>query len=146
MSNKYKFSHSSLNKLDGVHPKLVKVVKKVMGLQVMDFLIAEGLRTPGVQEIYVLTGRSKTMNSKHLIQDDGFAHAVDLYPYPINMQKVNRGEVKEYIRFGILAGLMKAMGKQEGVNIIWGGDWDSDGLTSDTGFFDAPHFQIDLRL
>ena len=40
------------------------------------------------------------MNSKHLIQSDGYGHAVDLYPYPIDMNRVNKGDAK---RFSALA-------------------------------------------
>lgn len=138
----YSFSGRSKNKLTGVHPDLVLVVQKVMDLQVMDFSVNEGLRTLERQKDLVARGVSKTMRSKHLIQSDGYGHAVDLYPYPINMQKVTSGDAREIARFGVLAGLMHAVAKQEGVALVNGMDWDGDGETLDHNFFDAPHFQL----
>ena len=61
----------------------------------MDFSVREGVRTPETQKEYVAKGVSKTMASKHLIQPDGYGHAVDLYPSPIDMVKVNKGDARE---------------------------------------------------
>lgn len=41
----YKLSKKSLSKLDGVHPDLVKVVKRAIEITECDFTITEGLRT-----------------------------------------------------------------------------------------------------
>lgn len=140
----YKLSKKSISNLDGVHPSLVDLVKIVMNWQVMDFSVAEGIRTEDRQKELVESGKSKTMNSKHLRQTSGYGHAVDLYPYPIDMEKVNKGDVREISRFSLLAGLMIAAGKSRGVKVTWGGDWDRDGQTLDHTFFDAPHIQIEL--
>jgi peptidoglycan L-alanyl-D-glutamate endopeptidase CwlK len=123
----YKLSKKSLSNLDGVHPSLVDLVKIVMNWQVMDFSVAEGIRTEDRQKELVASGKSKTMNSKHLRQSTGYGHAVDLYPYPIDMEKVNKGDVREISRFSLLAGLVIAAGKSRGVKVTWGGDWDRDG-------------------
>jgi peptidoglycan L-alanyl-D-glutamate endopeptidase CwlK len=80
-------------------------LKSVMNWQVMDFSVAEGIRTEDRQKELVASGKSKTMNSKHLRQSTGYGHAVDLYPYPIDMEKVNKGDVREISRFSLLAGL-----------------------------------------
>ena len=85
----YKFSQKSLDNLVGVHPVLADIVQQAMRLQIMDFSVREGVRTPETQKEYVAKGVSKTMASKHLIQPDGYGHAVDLYPSPIDMVKVN---------------------------------------------------------
>lgn len=138
----YALSHRSKNKLTGVHPDLMRVVQRAMSMQIMDFSVNEGIRTLERQKLLVTDGKSKTMRSKHLIQNDGHGHAVDLYPYPINMQAVNDGNVKEIARFGVLAGVMLAAAHLEGVTLINGMDWDGDGETLDHTFFDAPHFQI----
>lgn len=140
----FKFSTRSLDNLVGVHPDLVAVVHDVMELQVMDFSVVEGLRSQEQQELYVQQGRSRTMNSKHLKQQDGFSHAVDLYPYPIDMKLVNRGDMREVSRFGMLAGLMLSCAKQRNINLTWGADWDRDGVVLDHTFYDAPHFQIEI--
>jgi peptidoglycan L-alanyl-D-glutamate endopeptidase CwlK len=138
---KYVFSGSSLIKMVGVHPGLVQVVRDVMGLQAMDFSVMEGVRTIERQKKLLDDGKTKTLNSKHLIQPDGFGWAVDLYPYPIDMKRVER-DAREISRFGVLAGLMLAMARKNNVELTWGGDWDRDGETLDHTFFDAPHFEL----
>ena len=140
----YKFGKRSLDNLAGVNPKLIDVVHAVMELQIMDFSVVEGLRTKERQKELFDARKSRTMNSKHLKQSDGYGHAVDLYPYPIDMRRVNTGNAKEIIRFGVLAGLMLKCAQESGVNVRWGGDWDKDGETLDHSFFDAPHFEIIL--
>ena len=130
----YKLSEKSLAKLKGVHPDLVYVIKVALELGIIDFSVIEGLRTLETQKLYVAKGVSKTLNSKHIIQSDGYGHAVDLYPYPIDMKKVNKGNAQEIAKFGVLAGIIKAVAKNTGIDIIWGGDWES--------LFDAPHFEI----
>jgi peptidoglycan L-alanyl-D-glutamate endopeptidase CwlK len=82
------------------------------------------------------------MRSKHLIQNDGYGHAVDLYPSPIDMARVNRGDAKEIARFGVLNGIIQTIAKRQGLVIINGMDWDGDGETLDHNFFDAPHYEI----
>lgn len=140
----YKFGEKSLDNLVGVHPDLIDIIHDVMSLQVMDFSIIEGLRSFEQQELYVQQGRSKTMNSKHLKQATGYSHAVDLYPYPVDMKLVNRGDMREVSRFGVLAGLMLSCAKQRNIKLTWGADWDRDGNVLDHTFYDAPHFQIEL--
>lgn len=141
---KYKFSEQSLKNLEGVHPSLVKVVHAVMALQIMDFRVAEGLRDLKTQEEYVKKGVSKTLKSKHLIQPDGFCHAIDLYPSPIDMKAVKAGVAKEIARFALLAGCMLSVSKLQGVVLVWGGDWNGNGETMDQGFIDMPHMQIEI--
>lgn len=141
----YRFSEASLKKLEGVHPLLAGVVMDVMALQVMDFSVNEGVRSIERQKQLVKEGKSRTMLSKHLIQADGYGHAVDLYPSPINMTAVHNGDEREILRFGVIAGLMLATAKRRKVTIVHGADWDGDGQTLDHTFFDSPHFQLVLR-
>ena len=139
---KYKLSQKSLERLNGVHPSLVFLVQSAMETQIMDFSVNEGVRTLDRQKDLVSKGASKTMKSKHLVQSDGYGHAVDLYPYPIDMEAVNRNNAVEIVRFGVLAGIIKSIAWTHGIEIEWGGDFDSDGQTLDSTFFDAPHIQL----
>lgn len=141
---KFKFSQFSLDRLEGVHPKLQMIVSEVMAMQVMDFRVVEGVRTLERQKELVAAKKSKTLDSKHLIQPDGFGHAVDLFPYPIDMERVNKGDAREIARFGVLAGLVKAVAFSHNVRVVSGMDWDGDGEVLDHTFFDAPHFQIEV--
>ena len=144
----FKFSKKSLDLLQGVHPLLVEVVTEAMAYQVMDFSVNEGVRTLERQKQLVAEGKSRTMLSKHLIQADGYGHAVDLYPSPVNMSLINNPAKspglygKELYRFGVLSGIMMSAAKKKKAVIVNGADWDGDGETLDHTFFDAPHFQL----
>lgn len=138
----FTFSRTSEQRLIGVHPKMVAVVRRAMSMQIMDFSVSEGVRTLERQQKLFDAGKSKTMNSKHLVQSTGFGHAVDLYPSPIDMELVNQNNPKEIARFGVLSGIMRTCAKLEGVEIINGMDWDGDGENLDHNFFDAPHFEL----
>ena len=105
-----KFSNKSKEKLKGVHPDLVKVLELAITYTEQDFSITEGVRTKEQQAIYVRTGKSKTMNSKHLIQSDGYGHAVDVVPNPVSW---------EVDKFYLIADAIEKAAEFYGVNIRW---------------------------
>ena len=143
MTTKYKLGAKSLERLRGVHPDLVAVVKKAITLTEIDFTVTEGLRTKERQAQLVKAGASKTMNSYHLT-----GHAVDLWPVDPNTGKnlpsdaaFKRGSAEaraadKALWDGLrkIAATMKAVAAEQGVSLEWGGDWVS--------FRDGPHFQI----
>lgn len=120
----YKLSQRSLDRLKGVHPDLVKVVKRAIELTEHDFSVIEGVRTIETQREYVAKGVSKTMNSRHLT-----GHAVDLYPV---------GRPTPWDKCAVVAQAMKKAADEIGVPIVWGGDWRS--------FVDQPHYELDRRV
>ncbi len=77
----FKLSSRSLGKLEGVHPDMVETVKKAIEVTKVDFGVTYGVRDLAEQERLFKSGRSQTMKSKHLIQDTGYSHAVDLVAY-----------------------------------------------------------------
>ena len=77
----FKLGNTSQQRLIGVHPDLVRVVRRAIELSSMDFAVNEGLRTAERQRRLVASGASQTLNSKHLKQADGFGHAVDIVPW-----------------------------------------------------------------
>ena len=129
----------SLSRLEGVHPDLVRVVKKAAAMSDLDFTVLEGLRTLETQKKYVADGRSKTMNSRHLT-----GHAVDLAP-------MIDGKVSwDWPLYHRLAEVVRAASIKENVPIRWGGTWKL--LTAIQGpitakvlsrsFPDGPHFEL----
>ena len=119
----YRLSRQSLDRLIGVHPDLVRVVKRALQISELDFTVLEGLRGILRQEELVAAGASKTMNSRHLT-----GHAVDLGAYV-------GGTVRwDWPLYDKLAAAMKAAAKELSVPLEWGGDWVS--------FKDGPHFQL----
>lgn len=61
-----KLSKQSLERLEGVDPRLVELAKLAREISPIPFEITEGLRTKERQEYLVKTGKSKTMRSYHL--------------------------------------------------------------------------------
>lgn len=113
----------SLSRLEGVHPDLVRVVKKAAALSDLDFTVLEGLRTVERQKQLVAQGASKTMNSRHIT-----GHAVDLAP-------MIAGEVRwDWPLYHKLAKIVKSAAADEKVPLQWGGDW--------RAFKDGPHWEL----
>lgn len=113
----------SLSRLEGVHPDLVRVVKKAAALSSLDFTVLEGLRTKERQKQLMDLGATRTMNSRHLT-----GHAVDLAP-------MVGGTVRwDWPLYHQLAVIVKEAAKAENVPIQWGGDWRT--------FKDGPHWEL----
>ena len=77
----FKLSNRSLGKLEGVYPDLVATVKRAIEITEVDFGVTAGVRDLETQKKLVQQGRSQTLKSRHLIQDDGYSWAVDLLAY-----------------------------------------------------------------
>lgn len=139
-----KFGGGSQEKLKKVHPKMKCVVEKALSFGVLDFSVIEGIRTDERQAKLFAEGKSQldgiNKKSKHQPDEVGFSQAVDLLPYPAEINGVNVWN--DSSRFHILAGLMYAAASELGVVIRWGGDWDSDGNNKDSNFDDLPHFEL----
>lgn len=114
----YQLGKRSLRELEGVHPKLVAVVKRAIQLTTVDFGVHDGLRTFKEQRQLVAKGASKTMNSKHLPQSDGYGHAVDLVPF------VNGRLRWEWDLIWPIALAMDHAATELQVTIVWGAIWD----------------------
>ena len=116
-------SPTSLSKLKGVHPDLIRVVKRAVELTEVPFRITEGRRTLARQKQLVAAGASQTMRSRHLT-----GHAIDL------AAEVG-GKVRwDWPLYHKLDEAMKKAAHELDVPIEWGGDWHS--------FKDGPHFQL----
>lgn len=126
----YQLGAKSLSKLEGVHPDLVKVVKRAIEISDIDFTVTEGVRTMERQKELVAAGASKTMKGRHIPGNNkcGMSCAVDL-------AAVVAGKVDwSWPLYPKIASAMKAAAKELGVPIEWGGDWKS--------FKDGPHYQL----
>lgn len=143
------FGTASRKHLEGVHPDLVRLHEAV--LAVFDHSITDGTRTMDEQRKNVARGVSKTMDSKHLPQADGKAHATDAVPFPLpNWTNVERAlaAVKkvdptfDLLRLYYFQGVMKGVASQLGVEIRQGINWDGDKDFADSSFLDLPHTEL----
>lgn len=121
----YKLGKRSEDNLRGVHEALQRIVRRAIQITKQDFTVIEGLRTRERQTQLVKEGFSKTMDSKHLV-----GRAVDIIPYPIPK---DWGEYKNQ-QWKDIADAMKTAAREQGIRLIWGGDWRS--------FVDKPHYEI----
>ncbi len=122
----FKLGKRSIERLQGVHPDLVRVVERAIELSTVDFTVLEGLRSPERQQTLVASGASQTLNSRHIT-----GHAVDLGAWVDNQVDWS------WPLYHQIANAMKAAATELGIPIVWGGDWKT--------FKDGPHFELDRR-
>jgi len=136
----FKLSNRSLGKLEGVSEDLVETVKKAIELTSVDFGVIYGVRSLAEQEKLFKSGKSQTMKSKHLIQDDGYSHAVDLMAY-------DDGEPSwDMVDYDNIADAMKKASNEVGIKVRWGASWHIDSISEWDGTMeDAMNDYIDLR-
>jgi len=118
----YKLGIRSAQSLSGVHPDLVAVVEAAIKITEVDFSVIEGIRALERQKQLLKEGKSTTLNSRHIT-----GHAVDMVPYPVDWEDLDR--------FEDMAEAMKVSAEELGIPVVWGGDWKN--------FYDAPHFELD---
>jgi peptidoglycan L-alanyl-D-glutamate endopeptidase CwlK len=116
----YSFGKTSLANLTHVHPTLVELATFAIGISTQDFSIAEGCRTLAEEKKHVADGTSKTLNSMHIIQSDGFGHAVDLVPYVDGKLDWDWNHIYPIVQ------AVRAAADHFGIapKIRWGGCWD----------------------
>lgn len=128
-TNNFRFSQRSENNLKGVKPALVNVIRRALELTPVDFIVIEGLRTQARQKEMVATGKSQTMNSRHLT-----GNAVDIIPVNTTWK------IEE---FKPLLKAVKQAADEQGLKLRFGINWKNDpSLPIETRFIDAPHIEI----
>lgn len=150
----YYLGTRSLKELEGVHPDLQRVVHRAIEITKCDFAVHDGIRSMHQQREYVRRGVSKTLESKHLPQKDGYGHAVDLVPYI-------HGKLRwEWEPIYLIALAMQEAAIEKSVYLTWGGIWHSLNDMEDrpriavqnyvnerksigrAAFIDGPHFEL----
>lgn len=128
-TNNFRFSQRSEGNLNGVNPNLVKVIRRALELTPVDFIVIEGMRTQARQKELVATGKSQTMNSRHLT-----GNAVDIIPVNTTW---NIEEFKPLLK------AVKQAADEQGLKLRFGINWKDDPfLPIETRFIDATHIEI----
>ena len=139
----WKLSNRSKSRLVGVHPKLVEVVTKSLEYSPYDFGVTFGVRDLETQKKLVAAGRSQTMKSKHLIEDDGYSHAVDVVGY------VDTGDGAEVCWelpiYDKIADAFKKASEEIGLTLRWGCAWHSHLTNNPKNAEELREEYIDLR-
>ncbi len=147
----FNLSKRSLQRLEGVHPDLVAIVKEAIQITQHDFGVSCGMRTLEEQKKLVQSGASQTLASRHLT-----GHAVDLFGS-------RQGKaIFDWPAIYIISDAMITAARGISTPLRLGGAWncgdvcqselDAEALSADyilhkkqTGgraFLDGPHFEL----
>ncbi len=121
---------------DEVHPDLQRLIDAL--IPYVNFEVREGYRDAAAQQAAydAQLSKAKPGHSKHNTIP---SLAVHLIPFPEPDPKKALTERLEYTHF---AGAVKLMALTLGINLRWGGDWNSDWRTGDNRFNDLAHYEL----
>ena len=126
----FKFSKTSLQKLNTVDQNLQLLANEVIKISPIDFAITEAFRDRMRQKELYNDGKSKTLNSKHCE-----CKAIDIVC-------CKEGYTEPLRDIYIVVGLFIAVAKQLNIKIRVGALWDKTS-TKDNNFIDAFHIQVE---
>jgi peptidoglycan L-alanyl-D-glutamate endopeptidase CwlK len=132
------FSTLSKGRLSEADQRLQKVFNEV--IKHIDCTILVGYRNKKDQTTAFKSGKSKLPfpQSKH---NSLPSMAVDVAPveYTNGKASIDWNDIRRICYF---AGFVLATAKAMGINLRWGGDWDSDTELKDNTFNDLIHFEL----
>ena len=147
----YSYGTGSSRKLATCHPLLSSIADRAIELSPYDITIVHGWRGEEVQNALFDSGASHKQwpESRHN------AMKIDQAADPQNYLPESRaldfapwvyGGIpwKETHIFAVIAGCFFAAAAGEGATIRWGGDWDTDGSTTDQTLMDYGHVELIL--
>ena len=163
----YVLSKRSLNNLNGVHDSLVAIVKRAITITGQDFVVIHGVRSreqcminsgkgrtvaqclaKGIPAKYAnpkhakVTWLSNPFASKHCKQADGYGHAVDICPYPVDWSDLKKFDAIAKAMFDAERQLIAENAIPKNTKLRWGADWNRNGKPRERGESDSPHFEI----
>lgn len=135
-------SKRSKDNLKGIHPDLLMVIAYALAISKVDFFVNEGVRTLERQKELYAQGRTKSgivvtgcdgivNKSNHQVKQDGYGHAVDIYPTTWTSKTSNSD-----ISWEKLYEAFKIASKKLNVPIKIGGYWNMK---------DMPHIELGDR-
>jgi len=137
----YEYGKKSSAKLNTCHPDLQMVAEYALAMSPYDITIIHGWRGEDVQNALYDSGASHKQwpDSKHnhTAHDTPYSLAIDFAPWVKGTIPWNDTHI-----FAIIAGCFFAAANQVGVTIRYGGDWDSDGSTTDQTLMDWGHVEL----
>lgn len=137
----FKFGTTSNGKLSSCCQELRLLANRAIVLTPYDFSIIWGWRGLEIQNALHASGASTKAwpDSKHNVEDpesQPYAEALDFGIW------VNGGIFWENTHaFAVVAGCFFAAGKEQGIEIRWGGDWDTIPSTKQT-LLDYGHIEV----
>ena len=122
---KYPYSQSSLDKLVGVHPVMVKFAMELA--QVLDSKLVYGVRTDEEQNILYKQGKSSkdgfVKKSNHQKKPDGYGYALDILPLPKGVNMYLDDGTEDDVRWAQFDGLCHGIAYKLGIKVRTGFKW-----------------------
>lgn len=117
----YFFGQRSIDNMVGVQPDLVRCNTLALSICAVDYGVPEqACRTHAEEAAKVAAGTSHTLKSMHIVQADGFGHAIDDVPW---IAGAFTWDVEQ--AFYEIAAAMQSAAIQLGLDkVYWGGMWD----------------------
>lgn len=128
-----KLSKASMEKLQGVDPRLIELAQVARDISPIPFEITEGLRTKERQAYLVATGKSRTMKSYHLR-----GKAFDFVAKPDGKVSWNLVDYKTVVNKALKPAAKKLglVDKDGNLLVTFGVEWKT--------IVDGPHVQIEV--
>ncbi len=125
----FKFSATSVKRMDGVNARLVDVAEFALELSPIDFGIPElgGLRNADEQLLLFFNGKSQLDGTKKRSNHQS-GKALDVFAYVDGKASWDENHLTT------VAAAMLEAASQLGVKLSWGGHWKN--------FRDMPHFEV----
>jgi len=133
------FGTASLGRIETCHPEIQEVCFEV--IPVYDFTVIWGRRGEGPQDEAFANGFSNVPwpESKHNAIEPLLSDAIDIAPWFTARPHIRWDHEREFIQ---LSGYILMAAAALGVELTWGGDWDSDRDLYDRNLpFDLGHFE-----
>ena len=142
----YEYGTRSANKLSTCCTPLQLIMVEALKRTPYDITIVHGWRGKQVQDALFDSGasRKKFPHSRHNMSNDHMSvdpfktsDAIDFAPWVNGTISWNDTHI-----FACIAGVIISTALDLGYTVRWGGDWDSDGTTSDQTLMDWGHIEI----
>lgn len=134
---RYFFGPASETHLKGCDPKLIHLARLVVRYR--DCAVIEGFRGEEKQNAAFNAGLShrRWPDSEH---NERPSRAIHIVPYNANRDPYV--DWKNEDEFRVFGGFVLCMAITNDIDIIWGGDWDSDGNPRNQTLHDLAHYEL----
>ena len=133
-----KWGIRSKHRMKKLHPDMKRVMYRAIEISPIDMTVLEVGRTQERQQTLLKKGRSRTLNSRHLLKVPKNAPELGKVSHAIDVAPFQRGKVVwDWQPYYIIAKAIKQAAAELEVPIEWGGDWKS--------IKDGPHWQLPWR-
>lgn len=137
----HKYGGKSTSKLLTCHEDIQHIAPIALARSPYDITLIHGYRDKALQDALFANGASKTPwpLSKHnnLEAGEPCSLAIDFAPYINHAIPWDDTHI-----FALIAGVFMSVAIEFDVELVWGGDWDSDGSTKDQTLLDWGHVHI----